>query len=248
MNKVFDWTDQGVSDLVALADEIRTQFAQETDESKKGTLAREAVEVLLEVVAALAGDEIMQSAFPKPKASEPRHQHLAALKERLGAAGSLFTFHDKLSDQHSLRAAYAEIDYMLRGYAPRLFAPVLKVGKFSNTIKLAEHWLRAWEWVEYLALRSGTKGECKQAVAEAYGIERDRLEKWKGQARDYLHDEVDRRLQRVRDRRSPRFRFRTEPEGREALEDDARAFRAEERYDGAASENAVSNLPRDREA
>lgn len=234
-----------VRTMLEIAADLKAEFDAQDDSAEKSRSARWLVRTLLEVAQGMIGREVMSLAVSLPSEDAPRLDHLHALISRLHLAAPIFDSVDSPNDKHSLWAAQSELGYIVRGDTPRLFSRTMKGGRNStNKTKLAEHWLLASCWVEYLDGVLGTKNAAKDAVAPAFGVTRDALDKWKGQARKHLgSDYVDRELGRAKAGKSPHFYRLTDDNVRVRLRADGDAYMIEEGFSADSVENRVVHFP-----
>lgn len=227
-------------ELLDIAGKIRADFVAETDPANKQRLARFLIRSMSTTLEAMVGEDVVTAACPKPSTEAPRAEHLKAMEARLDMVAPFFDYIDNWQDRHSLRAASDELHYMVQGNRAVLFAEFPKVGKYKNTPRLLEHWIRALEWVEFLGIASTTKGECKDLVAQVFGISRDSLDKLAAQCREHLGDRVDDRLRQAREGKGV-FIFRTETDAWDRMRADGDAYLRESGH--ANPENRVLHFP-----
>ena len=216
------------TDFLRGALEDREAFLQEADPVRRKRLARKVMSGFLRAAEAMGTDEISELAFGLDLNPDDTHaDHLRGLADRIDLLSKPFQLRDASDYIYSPRAVANELRYLADGDQPRALRPSLREANRSAHKEEIEHWARALAWVQFLKQGNKRIGDCRSAVADAYGVGVEGVTRdWLPRVAEVLGDNALREIERAAKPEPPSFKFATEQQGLDTLKADGAAYQA----------------------
>lgn len=217
------------------------KFDEETNLALRAGWAKLLINDLLDIVAQVAGPDLLATAYGENPESDDAAGVLAALAQRTSLAARIFASLESPNDLHpsSLLAASEELAALASGDAPAIFAQHQRNrAQRTNAYRLAQRQLAAFEWEAFLAEMGEATAVRRARITMAFGAQWDTVRKWRSPISRLLgsrHLEDVERHARLTAQQGWQLRGRTCSDS-EALVSDGRAYQDELRRQSSSLE------------